>query len=104
MKKAKKVKVGDVVQFPAYEFAPYRRGWNGWLFEVAIVKRLYTSTKGFPCAEIVYQTRAKEYTEVAHKIRVEYLFEYDVEWLKENFESRGIKGQGYELLKANGLI
>jgi hypothetical protein len=24
--------IGEVVQVPVYEFAPWRRGWNGWLF------------------------------------------------------------------------
>ena len=89
MRKAKNIKVGDVVQFPWYEFAPMRKGWNGWLFRAAIVERLYTSTKGYKCAEIRYcSARAGRYqllpnTEVTKKIRCDYLFEYDVEWTRK---------------------
>ena len=54
MKKARNLKVGDVVQFPEYEFAPYRTGWNGWLFRAAIIEKLYVSTKGIKCATIRY--------------------------------------------------
>lgn len=104
MKKCKKVNVGDVVQFPSYEFAPFRKGWNGWLFEVAIVKRIYTSTKGFACAELVYQTNAKEYTEATTKIRCDFLFEEDVEWIKKSYFEFGRKIKGFDLLKANGII
>lgn len=32
-----KVQEGDLVQVPRYQFAPMRRGWNGWLFSNAIV-------------------------------------------------------------------
>lgn len=104
MKKAKNVKVGDVVKFPSYEFAPYRQGWNGWLFEVAIVKRLYTSKSGKKCAELVYQTRNKEYTETTHKELCDYLFEFDLEWARKSYYEHGIKGEGFELLESHGLI
>ena len=104
MKKMKNAKVGDVVRFPYYEFAPFRSGWNGWLFKVAIVKRLYTSTKGFKCAELVYQTDAKEYAEATHKIRCEFLFDGDAEWIRKSYHEFNIKAEGFELLKANGMI
>lgn len=32
-----KVKVGDLVEVPRTQFAPMRRGWNGWLFSEAVV-------------------------------------------------------------------
>ncbi len=32
MKKAKNVKVGDVVQFPAFQFSQIRSGWNGCIY------------------------------------------------------------------------
>lgn len=91
MKKARNIKVGDVVQFPAYEFAPLRRGWNGWIFRAAIVERLYISKSGIKCAEIRYCTRtAGRYqllpnTETTKKIRCEYLFEYDVEFKRKTY-------------------
>ena len=60
MKKCAKVKLGDVVRFPHHEFAPYRNGWNGWEFRTGIVERLYTSTQGKPCAELIYLYNGKE--------------------------------------------
>ena len=104
MRKCKNVKVGDVVRFPYYEFAPMRSGWNGWLFTTGIVKRIYTSTKGFKCAELVYQARTKEYKELTFKIRCDYLFEGDVEWIKKSYLEHGIKCEGFDLLKANNII
>lgn len=32
-----KVKAGDLVEVPRTQFAPMRRGWNGWLFSEAVV-------------------------------------------------------------------
>ena len=32
-----KVKAGDLVEVPCTQFAPMRRGWNGWLFSEAVV-------------------------------------------------------------------
>ena len=31
------VKTGDLVEVPRTQFAPMRRGWNGWLFSEAVV-------------------------------------------------------------------
>lgn len=31
------VKIGDLVEVPRHQFAPNRKGWNGWLFSEAIV-------------------------------------------------------------------
>ena len=104
MKKCKKVKVGDVVRFPLYEFAPMRSGWNGWVFATGIVKRLYTSAKGFPCAELVYQANSEEYKELTHKILCTNLFEGDAEWIKSSYFEHGIKQEGFDLLEANRMI
>ena len=43
MKKAKKIEVGTLVKVPIYEFAPFRTGWNGWIFRVGVVEKLYIS-------------------------------------------------------------
>lgn len=40
-----KVQVGDLVQVPRTQFAPMRRGWNGWLFSDAIVTKKGISQK-----------------------------------------------------------
>lgn len=39
MKKANfnKLKPGDLVEVPRTQFAPMRKGWNGWLFSEAVV-------------------------------------------------------------------
>ena len=34
-----KLQVGDLIQVPRTQFAPMRRGWNGWLFSEAVVIR-----------------------------------------------------------------
>lgn len=34
-----KMQPGDLVQVPRTQFAPMRRGWNGWLFSEAVVLR-----------------------------------------------------------------
>ena len=45
----KKIKInsviGTVVQVPVCEFAPYRTGWNGWLFQAGIITAVGTSKK-----------------------------------------------------------
>lgn len=89
MRKARNIKVGDVVQFPAYEFAPLRRGWNGWIFRAAIVDRLYISASGIKCAEITYcSARSGRYQllpnkEATKRIKCEFLFEFDVDFARE---------------------
>jgi hypothetical protein len=45
MKIVKNIKIGQVVEVPTYCFAPYRSGWNGWLFTRGIVKGFGTSKK-----------------------------------------------------------
>ena len=56
MKKAKGV-IGEVVQVPVYEFAPCRRGWNGWLFSTGIIRDVYTSKTGRKCYQVEYVNR-----------------------------------------------
>ena len=34
-----KFQAGDLVEVPRTQFAPMRRGWNGWLFSEAVVIR-----------------------------------------------------------------
>jgi hypothetical protein len=83
---ARKVKVGDVIQFPRTQFAPLRRGWNGWLFSAGIIEKLYISKSGQKCARVRYCTRrAGRYqllpnTETTINLKREHLFEYDLEW------------------------
>jgi hypothetical protein len=92
MRKAK-LKVGNVIQIPVYEFAPFRRGWNGWLFQVGIIKEIGKSKKdGTPIALIEYP--ARDYKQTRYRLngtevektsniltkwfRAECIMEYDI--------------------------
>ena len=85
MKQVKNVKVGDVIQFPRTQFAPLRKGWNGWLFSAGIVEKLYTSKSGLKCATVRYCVRrAGRYqllpnVEATINLKLEHLFEYDLD-------------------------
>ena len=57
MKAVKKPFVGQLVQVPAFEFAPMRSGWNGWIFRVGVIEKLYISKSGRKCAKVRYCTR-----------------------------------------------
>lgn len=82
----KNPKVGDVIQFPRTQFAPLRRGWNGWLFSAGIIEKLYTSKSGLKCATVRYCVRrAGRYellpnVEATINLRREHLFEYNLEF------------------------
>lgn len=96
MKKALNVKVGDVIQFPLYQFAPLRSGWNGWIFRAGIVEKLYTSKKGLKCATVRYcSRRAGRYALLPNEertvnLKLEHLFQFDVEIKRRRY---------YELLE-----
>ena len=51
MKKAK-IREGEIVKVPTTQFAPYRSGWAGWLFEVGRILRVYTGQTGKTCVEV----------------------------------------------------
>lgn len=58
MRKAKDLSIGAVVQVPTYEFAPFRSGWNGWLFSAGIIKAHGKSKKtGLPIVKVEYPAR-----------------------------------------------
>ena len=101
MKKCKSVKVGDIVEFPHTCFAPYRQGWNGWLFKTGIVSRLYTSTKGFLCAELIYDYRGED---VKTRKLASDLFEIDLEWKKRQKYEFGIDNEEIRFLERHGKI
>ena len=73
MKKVKNAKIGQVVQVPTYEFAPFRKGFNGWLFNVGIIKAFGTSKKsGLPIIKVEYPARG--YAQRWQNIRGEECF------------------------------
>lgn len=80
----KDLQLGDVVQFPHHEFQPYRSGWNGWIFRVGIVERLYISKTGKECATVRYcARRAGRYqllpnVESTMNVLCKNCFEYDI--------------------------
>lgn len=57
MKAVKNPCVGQLVQIPAFEFAPQRSGWNGWIFRVGVIEKLYVSKSGRKCATVRYCTK-----------------------------------------------
>ena len=59
MKRAKWA-VGEKVQVPYYCFAPYRKGWNGYLFtQGVIVERRKRVKDNAPIAVVEYQLKGK---------------------------------------------
>lgn len=73
MKRAKNVKVGHLVEVPVYEFAPMRTGWNGWIFRVGVVEKLYVSKANYSCAKVRFYFNGKEQTK---GFIAEHVFEY----------------------------
>ncbi len=72
MRKAR-ARIGLVVQIPVSEYAPFRHGWNGWLFQAGIVKALGRSNKtGKSMVQVEYPTRNygakfKDFRDVEHE-------------------------------------
>lgn len=83
MKKVVNPYVGQLVQIPAYEFAPMRTGWNGWIFRVGVIEKLYISKSGRKCAKVRYCTNvAGRYqllpcTEYSKGFVIENVFQWD---------------------------
>lgn len=83
MKKVAKIKIGDLVEIPVYEFAPFRSGWNGWIFRVGVVEKLYISKSGKKCATVRYcSATAGRYQllparEATKNVLVDNCFKYD---------------------------
>ena len=66
--------VGEQVQVPYYCFAPYRHGWNGWLFAngVIVERRIGVGkNEGKKYAVVEYSVNGK--TE-RHQFRMENVF------------------------------
>ena len=119
MKKAKNVKVGDVIQFPYYCFDERRKGWNGWIFRAGIVDGFGVSNSGVKFAKVRYCSKiAGRYKllpceESTRNIKVEYLFFYDTEFQARSvrqfleYEKNGEQvcwSEDSALLVNNGLI
>ena len=73
MKKAE-WKVGELVQVPYYCFAPYRPGWNGYLFANGVITERRVGTgknAGIEYAMVKYSVNGKEET---HQYRMDRVF------------------------------
>lgn len=83
MKKVKNPEIGQLVQIPSYEFAPFRSGWNGWVFRVGVIEKLYISKSGRKCAKVRFCTKcAGKYqllpcTEYSKGFAIENLFQWN---------------------------
>ncbi|WP_029541987.1 hypothetical protein [Selenomonas sp. AB3002] len=104
MRKAKKIQVGSVIQFPWYQFEPSRSGWNGWMFRAGIVEKLYVNSKGRKCATVRYCSNiADRYqmlpnTEATKNIYQEYLFEFNVDLEQKNYKRcRALEKEGQKV-------
>lgn len=73
MKHAKNVKIGQLVEVPVYEFAPMRTGWNGWIFRVGIVEKLYVSKANYSCVKVRFRFNGEKQT---RGFIAENVFEY----------------------------
>lgn len=72
----KRLKRGDLVQVPRTQFAPQRRGWNGWLFSNAIVRDIDPGPK--PVIEVEMCMPGKTVNDYKTKIKrfySDYVFE-----------------------------
>ena len=81
MKKVKSVKVGDVIQFPAYQY-----GHGEWIYRAGIIEELATSKKtGEKVAKVRYCfNRAGRYQllpdeEHTKWIKCKYLYQFNIE-------------------------
>lgn len=100
MRKKRNVKVGDLVQFPYYMFAPMRSGWNGWLFRVGIVEKVFTTAAGKAGATVrycsyiptvrnissysAYCDMLKTAVEATANVKMDCLFDYEDYELKQS--------------------
>ncbi len=73
------IQPGDLVQVPRYQFAPNRRGWNGWLFSEAVVLKKGVSKKSGRRVVIVNMRtpgrKRNEYGETEKTFFADYVFQ-----------------------------
>lgn len=65
-----KLQAGDLVEVPRTQFAPMRRGWNGWLFSEAVVIRKGVGRKSKKNVVVGYLAAFKPFAD--HEISEEY--------------------------------
>lgn len=89
-----KLQAGDLVEVPRTQFAPMRRGWNGWLFSNAVVIRKgigEKSRKPVVVVEMCTPFGRDEYRTVERVFFAEYVFQTNsVKTAKRFLESDGV--------------
>lgn len=100
MKTAKfeKIKPGDLVQVPRSQFAPNRRGWNGWLFSEAVVLKKGISKKNGRRVVLVNMRtpgrKRNEYGEMEKTFFADYVFQTNcIETARRFMEEYGVKNK-----------
>jgi len=92
-----RLKEGDLVQVPTYQFAPMRRGWNGWLFSKAVVIRKGIGKKsGKPVVilEVMRDAPHNKYTTSQQSFFADCVFEADcIDNAKHFLEQYNIKSK-----------
>ena len=73
MKHVKNAKVGQPVEVSVYEFAPMRTGWDGWIFRVGVVEKLYVGNANYSCVRVRFYLNGQEQTK---GFIAEHVFEY----------------------------
>lgn len=72
------LQAGELVQVPRSQFAPMRRGWNGWLFSEAVVIRKARSKKNNKPMVVVEMRTPKsrnDYGTLEKAFYAEYVFQ-----------------------------
>lgn len=99
------VKIGDLVEVPRTQFAPLRRGWNGWLFSNAVVlqKGIHKRNKRKMIkVEMCIPKSSNDYSTIERSFYAEYVFQTQhIETARRFMEADGVtnKEEFYEYIK-----
>ena len=103
------VKVGDLVEVPRTQFAPMRRGWNGWLFSEAVVIQKGISPKS-KRKVIKFEMRtpksSNDYGTMEKTFYAEYVFQTKhIETARRFMQADGVnsKEEFYEYIKQDDV-
>lgn len=83
-----KLRAGELVQVPRSQFAPQRRGWNGWLFSEAVVIRKARSKKNNKPMVVVEMRTPKssnDYGTIEKAFYAEYVFQTNAVAIAKKF-------------------
>ena len=104
-----KVKAGDLVEVPRTQFAPMRRGWNGWLFSEAVVIQKGISPKSkrkVIKVEMRTPKSSNDYGTMEKTFYAKYVFQTQhIETARRFMQSDGVnsKEEFYEYIKQDDV-